>query len=331
MIVVGLLCLLPLAGLIYQLLGHRADARNYPPPGRMMEIAGTRFHLLEKGAGDASVIFEAGIGASSVGWGLVQPRVAEFAHTYSYDRAGLGWSGPVERARTVHQSMTDLRGLLTAAGVRKPYILVGHSYGGLLVRAYATAHPTEVAGLVLVDPVAVEEWAQPSAESLRRLRRAIRLTRRGAWLAHIGLVRLALMRLFSGNSRLPRALAKLTSSGDANVASRLVAEVGKLPSEFWPVVKAHWSNPKCFSGMAAHLEQLPASALSLTGLGPLPDVPVCVISAATSTATERGEREALLRNISLGEHIVAERAGHWIQLDEPELVIDACRRMLARG
>jgi pimeloyl-ACP methyl ester carboxylesterase len=262
------------------------------------------------------VVFEAGIAASSVGWALVQTRVAEFTRTVSYDRTGLGWSGPVRKPRTLEQSIADLRALLAAAGVAGPYILVGHSYGGLLVRAYAALNPQEVAGLILVDPVAVGEWTQPSEEALRRLRRGVRLARRGAWLARVGVVRFALARLLSGDSRLPQRLAKFTSGGGgANVASRLVGEVGKLPRECWPIV----------------LEQLPASAASLTALGPLPDVPVCIISAGTSTVAERQEREAIVSCASVGEHIIAERAGHWIQLDEPELVIDACRWMLNRG
>ncbi len=327
MIFLGLFCLLPLAGIVYQFAGRRRDLRKYPPPGRLVEVDGSQFHLLETGSGECTVIFEAGIAASSVSWGLVQPRVAEFARTCSYDRAGLGWSGPVRSPRTLEQSVTELHGLLHAAGARAPYLLVGHSYGGLLVRAYAARYRDEIRGLVLVDPVAVEEWARPSDDSLRRLRRGVRLSRRGAWLTHLGVVRFALARLLSGDSRLPQRIAKITSGRGASVASRLVSEVGKLPRESWPVVQAHWCDPKCFEGMAAHLEQLPASAASLAALGPLPDVPVCIISAGTSTVAERKEREAMLRGLSCGEHLVAESAGHWVQLDQPELVIEACRRM----
>jgi len=243
----------------------------------------------------------------------------------------LGWSGPVRSPRTLRQSVTELHALLNAVGISAPYLLVGHSYGGLLVRAYAARYPDEVTGLLLVDPVAVKEWARPSDESLRRLRRGVRLSRRGAWLTHLGVVRFALARLLSGDSRLPQRIAKLTSGRGASVASRLVSEVGKLPRDAWPVVQAHWCDPKCFEGMAAHLEQLPASAASLAALGSLPDVPVCVISAGTSTDAEREEREAMLRGLSCGEHLVVEDAGHWVQLDRPELVIDACRRMLARS
>ena len=328
----GIVSALVLSGVIYQLAGRRRDLQKFPPPGRLLDVNGERFHLLEKGVAGPPVVFEAGIAASSVGWALVQTRVAEFTRTVSYDRTGLGWSGPVRKPRTLEQSIADLRALLAAAGVAGPYILVGHSYGGLLVRAYAALNPQEVAGLILVDPVAVGEWTQPSEEALRRLRRGVRLARRGAWLARVGVVRFALARLLSGDSRLPQRLAKFTSGGGgANVASRLVGEVGKLPRECWPIVQAHWADPKCFGGMAAHLEQLPASAASLTALGPLPDVPVCIISAGTSTVAERQEREAIVSCASVGEHIIAERAGHWIQLDEPELVIDACRWMLNRG
>ena len=328
----GILGALVLSGVIYQMAGRRRDRQMYPPPGRLLNVNGDHFHLLEKGAAGPWVVFEAGIAASSVGWTPVQARVAEFARTVSYDRTGLGWSGPVRKPRTLEQSIGDLRALLAAARTAGPYILVGHSYGALLMRAYAARNPQEVAGLILLDPVAVGEWTQPSEEAQRRLRRGVRLARRGVWLAQLGVVRLALARLLSGDRRVPQRLAKFTSGGGgANVASRLVGEVGKLPRESWPIVQAHWADPKCFGGMAAHLEQLPASAASLAAFGPLPDVPVCIISAGTSTPAERQEREAILSCVSVGEHIIAESAGHWIQLDEPELVIDACRRMLSRG
>lgn len=328
----GLVGALVLGGVIYQISGRRRDRRKYPPPGRLLDVNGDSFHLFEKGVAGPPVVFEAGIAASSVGWTPVQTRVAEFARTVSYDRAGLGWSGPVRKPRTLEQSIAELRALLGAAGIAGPYILVGHSYGGLLVRAYAALNPHDVAGLILVDPVAVGEWTQPSEEALRRLRRGVRLARRGAWLAQLGLVRFALARLLSGDRRVPQRIAKLSSGGGgANVASRLVGEVGKLPRECWPIVQAHWADPKCFGGMAAHLEQLPASAASLATFCPLPDVPVCVISAGNSTEAERREREAIVSRVSVGEHIIAERAGHWIQLDEPDLVIDACRRMLRRS
>ena len=328
MIPVGLVCLLLVSGLVYQWLGRSRDVRGFPPPGRMVEVEGTRLHLLERGAGESTVIFEAGIAASSVSWELVQSRVAAFARTFSYDRAGLGWSDPPRGPRTLQQSITELRILLQAAGATAPYLLVGHSYGGLLVRAYAAAYPEEISGLVLVDPVAVAEWARPTESSLRRLRRAVRLSRRGAWLAHIGLVRFALARLLSGNSGVSQRIAKIASGQGASVASRLVSEVSKLPRASWPLVRAHWCDPKCFHGMASHLEQLPASAASLASLGTLPDVLVCVISASTATEAERQEREAVVRSVSFGEHILADGAGHWIQLDRPELVAQACQRML---
>jgi pimeloyl-ACP methyl ester carboxylesterase len=283
----GLLSAVLLSGVIYQLAGRRRDIQAYPPPGRVLNVDGDAFHLLEMGTEGPCVVFEAGIAASSVGWTLVQTRVAQFAHTISYDRSGLGWSGPVRKARTLKQSIGELRALLHAAGIVGPYLLVGHSYGGLLMRAYAAAFPEDVSGLILVDPVAVQEWAHPSATAMRRLRRGVRLSRRGAWLAKIGVVRFALARLLSGNSHLPQRIAKLTSGGGANVASRLVGEVSKLPRDSWPVVQAHWGDPKCFTGMSAHLEQLPASAAALATLGPPPDVPVCIISAGSSTNAER--------------------------------------------
>src|SRR5262249_33498570 len=85
-------------------------------------------------------------------WALVQPEVARFARACAYDRAGDAWSDPGPVPRTMRQESYELHTLLARAGMAPPYVLVGHSYGGLLVPAYAERYPDEVAGMVLVDP-----------------------------------------------------------------------------------------------------------------------------------------------------------------------------------
>ncbi|MBI1790320.1 MAG: alpha/beta fold hydrolase, partial [Acidobacteria bacterium] len=143
-----------LAGVVYQAVGTALDKRRYPPPGRIVE----GMHLRVEGAGDPTVVLEAGIAATSLSWSRVQPEVAKFARVLSYDRAGLGWSGPASGPRTVDRLVAELRQLLAGAGLPGPYVLVGHSFGGLVARAFAARYPDEVAGLVLVDPVHPREW-----------------------------------------------------------------------------------------------------------------------------------------------------------------------------
>src|SRR5580765_7019136 len=110
-----------------------------PAPGRMIDIGGWRLHLYcvgEARPSQPTVILEAGIGDFSVEWSLVQPKVAAFARVCSYDRADEGWSDYGPHPRTMHQIVYELHTLLDKAGVPPPYVLVGHSYGGWLVRLY---------------------------------------------------------------------------------------------------------------------------------------------------------------------------------------------------
>lgn len=124
------------------------------PPGILVEIGdGQRLHLHCTGSGSPVVIFESGAGDFSLIWSLVQPDVSRFTRACSYDRAGYAWSDPGARPRTFNQLALELRTLLEKAGVKGPYVLVGQSFGGSLVRGYAARYPSDVAGMVLVDAV----------------------------------------------------------------------------------------------------------------------------------------------------------------------------------
>jgi len=146
-------------GVLYQLVGSQRDLRLYASPGRWVAIGGgSRLYLLEAGSGDPTVVFEAGIGATNLNWRRIQESVAQFTGTASYDRTGLGWSSPCRTARTPSNIAAELHEMLERAGIKPPYILVGHSFGGLVMRRYALAYPEDVAGLLLVDPMRCEEW-----------------------------------------------------------------------------------------------------------------------------------------------------------------------------
>jgi pimeloyl-ACP methyl ester carboxylesterase len=201
----------------------------------------------------------------------------------------------------------ELHALLSAAHVLPPYVLVAHSFGALVVRAYASRFPDQVAGLVLVDPLPESAWLHPSESQIRMLRRGITLARRGALLARLGVVRLALTLLSRGARRLPKRIAKFTSGEGESVISRLVGEVQKMPPEVWPMVQAHWCLPKSFEGLANYLESLPASSAEASALSIPDSIPV-----ATLTAGATG-------------------AGHWIHLDRPDLVIQTIQEIVTRN
>lgn len=139
-------------GWIYEFSSSQIDQWKIPShPGQLVDIGGYKLHLQTAGEGDITVIFDAGMGLTSLDWTLVQPKIAKFAKTCSYDRAGLGWSDKSPYPRTAEQIVSELHSLLVKAQIPKPYILVGHSMGGIHMRLYASRYPDEVIGLVLVD------------------------------------------------------------------------------------------------------------------------------------------------------------------------------------
>jgi pimeloyl-ACP methyl ester carboxylesterase len=293
----------------------------------MVDIGGSRLHLFESGADGAPVIFESGISATCLNWTQVRVQAALFACAYAYDRAWLGWSDPANSPRTTSNIVEELCALLNAANIPAPRILVGHSFGGMLVRAYAAKYPDQVAGLVLVDPLAPSEWLKVPPAQARTLRLGVKLARRGALLARVGVVRASLALLMAGGRLVPKVIAKLSSGRGESVISRLVGEVSKMPPETWPMVRAHWCQAKSFHGLAGYLESLPASAAEADALLEPANLPVIVLSAASSTPEQLKERDALARRSPHGRHIIAAKSGHWIQLDEPELVVQAIREM----
>src|SRR5713226_519244 len=148
LVLVILLVLLAAAGLLYQGIASGVDASRYPAPGKLIDVGGYRLHINCTGTGSPTVILDAGLGGTSLDWSKVQPAVAHFTRVCSYDRAGYGWSDTGPGPRTSQQIVKELHLLLMHAQISGPYILVGHSLGGLNMRLYAYRYPGEVAGMV---------------------------------------------------------------------------------------------------------------------------------------------------------------------------------------
>lgn len=314
------------AGALYQTIAAARDERRFPPPGRMIESGNHRIHAhLSDGPGP-TVVFEAGIAASSMSWELVRRKLAGIARSVVYDRAGLGWSEAASSPRTLENILSDLRNLQLA-----PFVLVGHSFGGLLALEYARRHREDVLGLVLVDALTACEWSPVSAQDARSLARGVRLARRGALLARIGVVRFALSLLSQGSRRVPKWMARASSGKGATLAERLVGEIRKLPPEIWPVVQAHWCTHRSFKAMAHHLESLPGIASECSIGCDLGDLPLIVLSASDASPARMAAHRHIVKQSRKGRLIVAENSGHWIQLDQPELVVSAVRDVIAKA
>jgi len=317
-----------LAGLGYELAGQWRDQARYRPPGTLLSVAGSRLHVLDQGSGEPAVMLEAGIAGSLLGWAHVQGSIAEFTRAMSYDRAGLGWSDKIVGARTLDTMLRELAELQRAVAGARPMVLVGHSFGALLVRAYAHRFPDKTAGLVLVDPASADAWSHCTPADRKRLAMGVSLARRGALLARFGIVRITLDLLASGGRRLPAIIGKAAGGRGASTMTRLIGEVQLLPPECAPRIRSHWSNAKCFNAMAQYLECLPAVAAEVERLRLPAHVPVTVLSAGTATASELRERERWAADSARGRHIIVADAGHWIQIRRPEAVVNAVRDLV---
>jgi pimeloyl-ACP methyl ester carboxylesterase len=272
------------------------------------------------------VLFESGVAASSLSWTLVQPEVARFTRACAYDRAGLAWSDAPSCPRTYRRIIEELGAVISHGGARVPHILVGHSFGSFVVRAYAALHPEQVAGVVLVDPPT--EWLTVTPRRVRMLRGGIFLSRLGALLARLGVVRACLTLLTGGAPGAPRHFVRVFGPTAAQTLERLVGEVRKLPPDVHPIVQAHWCQPKCFHAMADYMRAFERDRASMAALTPPPEIPVVVISGGNQPPEQLAEHRALALSSRDGRHIVAARSGHWIQFDEPELIVAVIREMV---
>src|SRR6266542_3460760 len=330
MFVIGsVLTLLVGAGALYQFIGARRCARKYPAPGMMVNIGGRHLHVVCAGTGSPAVLFESGIAASSLSWARVMPDVAAFTRACAYDRAGLGWSDPSRDRRTVTRMLNDLHIVLVSAATSRPYVLVGHSFGAFLVCAYASQHPDDVAGLVLLDPPS--EWHEITREQAHLLWGGIQLSRIGAGLARLGVVRACLALLTGGAPGVPRNFVRIFGPTAARTLERLVGEVRKLPPDVHPVVQALWCQPKCFRAMADHLGALEEMTAAVSRVTSLADVPLVIISSGDHTPDTIAQHRQLARLSFQGRHMVATKSGHWIQFDEPDLVVAAIREIVERA
>jgi hypothetical protein len=129
-IVAGLV-ILSLFGAVFESVSEVSDKRAYPPPGQMVDLGGYRLHIDCKGTGSPTVVIEAGLGDWSTAWGIVQTEVAKTTRVCTYDRAGSGWSESGPLPRDANQFANELQTLLQKANLPGPFLLVGHSLGGL--------------------------------------------------------------------------------------------------------------------------------------------------------------------------------------------------------
>jgi pimeloyl-ACP methyl ester carboxylesterase len=307
--------ILPLIGLIYQAIATRLDERKYPPPGRLVDVGGYRLHI--QGSESTShkdgptVILDAGLGDCSLTWSLVQPEIAKFTSVYSYDRAGLGWSDPAPTPRTSKQMVRELHALLTNAEIKKPYVLVGHSAGGINALLFASQYPEDVAGIVLVD----------SAHEDQDFVLSPILQNAGPLTAPFGL---------------PRLFSPIFLS-----ANPVFAKDSRYP----PVYKAMIARTNhVFAFRREFLSFKQSLSEAGTEKKSLGDIPLIVLTADHPEQTaglSQAQAESFLKHKNLqkelaqrsmsGKQIIVGNSSHFIQYDYPEVVTEAVCEVIERA
>ncbi|WP_342547061.1 alpha/beta hydrolase [Paenibacillus sp. FSL P2-0089] len=318
LILVSAFVLIAGSGFLYEAIASSSARKGYPAPGQLVDAGGYNLHIRQLGAGAPAIILEAGSGETSLSWRDIPEQLAAHATVVTYDRAGYAWSEQADTERSGANIVNELHTALKNADVPGPYLMVGHSLGGMYARLFTQTYPEEVTGLVLIDArpenddretkpiLAAEKFAgNPSASLLSLLKRS-------------GALRLFQNQLLEG----------------------LVAEQDR--GEFINVI----STPSYFAAkeQEASLASSTEDAIRGQSFGSLP---VKVIArglpqdyASFGVSEEAGRQlEAILqegqRNMlklsSNSELIVAEKSGHMVIHDQPELVVQTIRRMLAAG
>jgi pimeloyl-ACP methyl ester carboxylesterase len=255
---------------------------------------------------------EAGGANSSTIWWPLQERLARETTVVTYDRAGLGWSDPAPLPRTLDQRVDDLEAMLRHAGVSPPYVLVGLSYGGPLIRLFAERHPDQVASMVFVDIAHEAVFSGPGAR--KYLKRTSALLRGFGRLAQVGIPRLFRLRA------VPQPPTALPYSDEQRRA---------LASRF-PTAHSFFAGADEFDSLTRIAEAM--AGLGAPGL--LQNKPIVVLShgkpfpgpfAVLEINHMVGQR-ALAALSSNSELIVANESSHGIPVEEPEIVLDAVHR-----
>lgn len=324
---IGLAVFLVLAGATWNALCDARDRRRFPPPGQLVEVDGLMLHLHCTGSGQPTVILDTGFAMPALGWVRVQPELARLTRVCSYDRAGMGYSqrDATLSPRPAALLAEQLHSLLQRASVSGPFILVGHSNGGYLVRAFYQRFPSEVAGAVLVDSSSEymderfmntlgKDWQVEAAAELARAHRMRPVVRALQW---------------TGVARWQ--LTQKARAVDFNLSPEVIAEAIFLLNQ-----------PKWYPASVAELDGVMDTCLKLRAGGDLGRLPLIVLTAGNfrpsgGPADKHEEwnrlwvkelQPQLVRLSTRGRQVVVD-SGHMIPFEAPEAVVKAVADVMA--
>lgn len=293
---------LMLVGYIYEPIAEEADARTYPPPGQLVDVGGYRLHINCTGTGGPTVVIEAGLGDWSTSWGgYVQPEVAKTTRVCTYDRAGMGWSEAGPLPRDAAQSAKELHTLLQNANIPGPYVMVGHSLGGLIVRVFVHEYASEIAGVVLIESMNPKQFTQSQIEAQSQSESRSQPFSLQAVLAHFGVVRLLV--------KLPGIAPSVPANEEA----------------YYPL----YIRPQSLQATANESQGLPAAGAQAAAVKSFGDLPLIVLTARLNNNQGWQEWQTELSQLSSNsQHLFAENSGHNVQVEEPDAAVAAIVQMV---
>jgi pimeloyl-ACP methyl ester carboxylesterase len=300
----------PLAGWIYQRAMESRDDARYPPPGRRVAVDGRRMHIFCEGSGSPTVIIEQGIGAQSLAWAPLNHRMSSITTVCAYDRAGMGYSDPLDHPTPAAEVARRLHALLESAGIHDHLVLLGWSAGGMYAREYYRQFPGRVAGMVLVDSSHEQQLARLGDPDVGYFN-PLKLDR---VLTPIGWTRLsgAVEQRYASSPLPPPIRARLIA---INLRARFPRTMLAEGDGFRADLAANRSPPS--------LADLPLVVLSEGR----PNIPFMRERLATWSALQ----DELAHLSSHGRHVVATHSAHAIHRTEPELIVEAVREVVAQA
>jgi pimeloyl-ACP methyl ester carboxylesterase len=310
---IALLCI---AGFFYNTVANKRLARTHPVPGTFYTVDGRHMHIDCTGKGTPTVILESGIGDDWLIWQAVQPEVSEIVRVCSYDRFGLGWSQPSSGPRDAVSIAKQLHTLLNVAHISGPLLLVGHSGGGLYVRAFAAIYPENIVGLILVDATSSNLFqAIPRAAETAAQRRA---RHHEAWWREIQEA-IGWTRLTGGCS--PDVPPPLKSFADLDAAEEC--------------------RPSYETSSLRERDEMQRSAKEVANLACCGRLPILIISQdpdrnllgwGPQNMDERliwGDLQEQMKGLSpCSRRIIARSSGHHVMIDRPDVIVPNVNALL---